>query len=187
MEDRDEPLAPGASPATVDLPGRVILVVGPSGAGMEAPIEAARSLLAGDERWVFPRRIVTRPGPTAEGDIAADEPSFLQVRARGGFALAWTSQGRWYGVPAAVDADLARGARVVIGVARKVIAEARRRWPDVTVSEIATAAEDATPEALAPARDGDGSRPKPDLAAGRGAIGSIDGGVGALLSAVLAD
>jgi len=174
MEDRDEPLAPGASPATVDLPGRAILVVGPSGAGMEAPIAAARALLAGDGRWVFPRRIVTRPAATADGDITADESSFLKVRARGGFALTWTSQGHWYGIPAAVDADLARGARVVMGVSRAVIGEARRRWPDVTVIEISTAETDP-PTDDAPAADDDAVPPPGGDA------------VTAFLSAVLAD
>lgn len=182
MEERDEPLAPGASPATVDLPGRVILVVGPSGSGMEAPIAAARALLAGDGRWVFPRRIVTRPAETAEGDITADESSFLKVRARGGFALTWTSEGHWYGIPAAVDADLARGARVVIGVSRAVIAEARRRWPDVTVIEIATAEAEPPPDEVEP------TEPDEDRVSGRLSAGATGSGpVPSFLSAVLAD
>ena len=137
MNERDEPLAPGAAPATVDLPGRMILVVGPAGTTKDDVIAAARAQLAGDDRWVFPRRIVTRPIAPRENAIGADEASFLQVRARGGFALAWTAGGAWYGIPASVDADLARGSRVVIEAERSVIAAARRHWPDVTVIEIA--------------------------------------------------
>ncbi|MCE1235973.1 MAG: phosphonate metabolism protein/1,5-bisphosphokinase (PRPP-forming) PhnN [Hyphomicrobiales bacterium] len=160
MDDRSEALEPGEEPGMEDLPGRLILVVGPSGAGKDTLIEAARVTLAGDGRWVFPRRIVTRPASEAEDNIEADEASFLQVRARGGFALAWNAHGHWYGVPASIDADLARGARVVVNVSRSVIAEARRRWPDVTVIEVTAPTDVLARRVAARARPSDGAGPQ---------------------------
>lgn len=155
---------PGARWATTtELPGRLILVVGPSGAGKDTLIEAARRTLARDQRYVFPRRIITRPASAAENNIVADESGFLGVRDHGGFALAWSAHGHWYGIPAAIDADLARGAHVVINVSRTVVAEARRRWPDVTVIEV-TAPADVLARRIA-------ARDRPSDAAGTERLG----------------
>lgn len=123
-------------PTTEVLPGRLVLVVGPSGAGKDTLIAAARTRLEADPRFVFPRRIVTRPASEAEDNVVADAVGFRAVAERGGFALAWEAHGHAYGIPASIEADLARGATVVVNVSRTVIAEARRRWPDVTVVEV---------------------------------------------------
>ena len=52
-------------------PGRLVLVVGPSGAGKDTLIAAVRQRLAGDEGFLFPRRIVTRPASAAEDNVEA--------------------------------------------------------------------------------------------------------------------
>jgi ribose 1,5-bisphosphokinase len=158
---RGETAAQGARWATTsDLSGRLILVVGPSGAGKDTLIEAARHALAVDHRYLFPRRIITRPASAAENNIVADETGFLGVRERGGFALAWSAHGHWYGIPAAIDADLARGAHVVINVSRTVVAEARRRWPDVTVIEVTAPSEVLAARIAARGRSSDGAGPQ---------------------------
>ncbi len=145
---------------TSELPGRLILVVGPSGAGKDTLIGAARTALAVDQRYVFPRRIITRPASAAEDNIVADEIGFHGVRERGGFALTWSAHGHWYGIPAAIDADLARGAHVVINVSRTVVAEARQRWPDVTVIEVTAPAEVLAGRIAARDRPSDGAGPE---------------------------
>ena len=202
MDDRPDThtdrLAPGAAPTTTEFPGRLILVVGPSGAGKDTLIETARDALATDPAWVFPRRIVTRPPSSAENNIEASEADFREVRDHGGFALSWCAHGHWYGIPATIDADLARGARVVVNVSRTVIAEARRRWPDVTVIEV-TAPADVLARRLA-ARDRPSDGAGPDRLARRFEPGdrpvadrTIDNGsdldtaVSAFLAAVLAE
>ena len=57
-------------------PGRLVLVVGPSGAGKDTLIAAVRQRLAADEAFLFPRRIVTRPSSAAEDNVEADEATF---------------------------------------------------------------------------------------------------------------
>jgi ribose 1,5-bisphosphokinase len=157
----DEVIRPFAdTTATTELlPGRLVLVVGPSGAGKDTLIEAARLSLADHPRYVFPRRVVTRPASDFEDNIVADAAGFRAVAERGGFVLVWEAHGHLYGIPSAMVSDLAAGRTVVINVSRSVIAEARRRWPDVTVVEVTAPAEVLARRIAARARASDGAGP----------------------------
>ena len=115
-------------------PGRLVLVVGPSGVGKDSVIDGARAALAGRADVVFPHRVVTRPaGLGGEDYIAATEQDFAAMQARGGFALSWAAHDLHYGIPAAIEADLAAGRQVVINVSRAVIDAARARYPGLLV------------------------------------------------------
>jgi len=114
----------------------LVLIVGPSGAGKDTLLDAARDALAGDPRVVFARRCITRPADAGgEAHEALDEAAFEERRAAGGFVLWWRAHGLSYGIPATVEADLAAGRVVIASVSRAVIAEAARRYP-VRVVEI---------------------------------------------------
>ena len=117
--------------------GTLFLVVGPSGAGKDTLIAAARDALARDTRFVFPRRLITRPpGPAGEDWITISPAAFEAARAEGAFSLHWESHGLSYGVPHCVEAELARGRSVVVNVSRTVVAEARRRFAPVRVIHV---------------------------------------------------
>lgn len=58
------------------MPGRLDLVVGPSGAGKDMLIRLARAALACEPRYVFPRRLVTRPPSADEDNDPIDEAAF---------------------------------------------------------------------------------------------------------------
>jgi phosphonate metabolism protein PhnN/1,5-bisphosphokinase (PRPP-forming) len=99
----------------------LVLVVGPSGAGKDTVLGLARQALAGDTRFRFVRRVITRPADAGgEDHEAVSEAEFAQRR----FALSWGAHGLRYGIPIDVVDDLARGSVVVANVSRGVIAEA---------------------------------------------------------------
>lgn len=153
-------------------PGRLVLVVGPSGAGKDTLIAAAGKHLADARTHLFVRRIVTRPPSPAEDNVEADEATFRRIAETGGFALAWTAHGHRYGIPAEIDDAIRGGGTVVCNVSRQVVPEARRRYRSVTVVEVTAPPEvlHARIAARLRASDGDaaarvGRRPPADVTA----------------------
>jgi thymidine phosphorylase len=117
--------------------GTLFLVVGPSGAGKDSLIAGAQKALAGDPRYVFARRVITRP-PDARGEdhVAASGEDFAAGRAGGGFMLSWRAHGAEYGIPAGLADALEAGRHVVANVSRGIIAEALAAFPPVQVIEV---------------------------------------------------
>jgi ribose 1,5-bisphosphokinase len=115
--------------------GVLVLVVGPSGAGKDSLMRAARVRLTGDDRFAFIRRTVTRPSDPASEDVdSVSEREFAAREVEGRFALAWQAHGLRYGLPrAAVENPLERGCCVVANVSRMIVDEARMRYPRVAV------------------------------------------------------
>ena len=110
-------------------PGRLILVVGPSGAGKDTLLNLARAACANDENVVFPRRVVTREASTFEDNAQVSFEAFRQARARGDFAVHWEAHGHGYALPRAIDDELRAGRTVVANVSRTVLKTARRPVP----------------------------------------------------------
>jgi ribose 1,5-bisphosphokinase len=138
--------APILSSYTPDAigPGRLILVVGPSGAGKDTLLGFAKAACAEDAEIVFPRRVVTRQASSSEDNIALTPDEFREALARGDFAMHWEAHGHSYGLPRAIDDDIRAGRAVVVNVSRTVIAAARRAYANVMVIAIT-----APPELLA--------------------------------------
>ncbi|MFP3921510.1 MAG: phosphonate metabolism protein/1,5-bisphosphokinase (PRPP-forming) PhnN, partial [Dichotomicrobium sp.] len=109
--------------------GVLLLVAGPSGAGKDTLIAAARGHFHGDERFVFPRRVVTRRSDDSEQVREVSSAAFEAIERRGGFFLAWRAHGLAYGVPADVRERLAEGRVVVVNVSRRIVGAARELWP----------------------------------------------------------
>jgi ribose 1,5-bisphosphokinase len=129
-------------------PGRLILVVGPSGAGKDTLLALAKAACADDRTIVFPRRVVTREASVAEDNEALSPDAFREALARGEFALHWEAHGHFYGLRRAIDDDIRAGRTVVINVSRTVIDAARQAYADVTVVSI-TAPPDVLAERIA--------------------------------------
>lgn len=109
--------------------GALVLVVGPSGAGKDTMIAGARTTLAKDSRFVFPRRIVTREAVAAlEDHDSVDRATFAAQKARGAYGLDWEAHGLSYALPATIGEDMAAGKVVVVNVSRHVVPEALRRF-----------------------------------------------------------
>jgi ribose 1,5-bisphosphokinase len=108
----------------------LVLVVGPSGAGKDTLINAAKAALAGDPRFVFPRRIVTREAVAALEDHDSVTPTEFALReANGAYALSWEAHGLRYGLPAQIETDIAAGRVVVMNGSRAMVAAAKTKFP----------------------------------------------------------
>lgn len=119
----------------------LVLVVGPSGAGKDTLLNAARAALGPESPIRFARREITRPPtPGGEDHLPIDPATITERRNAGGYALSWEAHGLHYGIPADIEHDLARGITVVASVSRAAIAEAAKRFP-VRVVEITAPAE----------------------------------------------
>jgi phosphonate metabolism protein PhnN/1,5-bisphosphokinase (PRPP-forming) len=122
------------------LAGTLFLIVGPSGAGKDTLIAAARAAL--DARFAFPRRTITRPAdPDGEDHEAVDAATFAARERAGAFGLSWRAHGLAYGIPASIAAELERGTHVVANASRAVVDAARARFASVRVVLVTAPAE----------------------------------------------
>ena len=121
-----------------DMTGLLVLVVGPSGSGKDTLMTGAARALAGDDRFYFVRRVVTRPATEEDHDVADPEAFAARCNA-GDFALHWEAHGLSYGIPADINEHLSLGRSVVANVSRGVLTEAASRFPtlaiEITVSD----------------------------------------------------
>lgn len=139
----EAPVLPAYAPDAIG-PGRLILVVGPSGAGKDTLLGFARAACAEDGSIVFPRRAVTRESSASEDNIALTADEFREAQARGEFAMHWEAHGHCYGLPRAIDDDIRAGRSVVVNVSRTVLEAARRAYANVVVVAVT-----APPDVLA--------------------------------------
>lgn len=125
--------------------GTFFLVVGPSGAGKDSLIDGARGLLEPTGRYVFARRVVTRPaGSPGEDHEAATDEAFDAREARGDFLITWGAHGLRYGLPAELKRLVEAGRNVIANGSRATIAALAARLPRFVVVEVT-----APPEVLA--------------------------------------
>jgi len=126
--------------------GILIPVVGPSGAGKDTLIDAAR--VARPDIF-FPTRVITRP-ETAGGEIfnGVDTAVFEQMMGNGDFAFHWQAHGLSYGILVEIIARLKNGQTVMFNGSRGIINEARARFKNLKVM-VVTAPEDVLAKRLA--------------------------------------
>lgn len=138
-------------------PGRLVLVVGPSGAGKDTLLRLAQAACADDHDIVFPRRVVTRASSADEDNIALSPDEFARARDHGDFAVHWDAHGHCYALPLEINDDIRAGRAVVVNVSRTVIAALRGTYANVVVVAI-TAPPDVLAQRLAArARHSDGN------------------------------
>lgn len=117
--------------------GCLFLVVGPSGAGKDSILDGARRALAGDRRYCFVRREITRPAAAGgEAHVPVTQEEFRARAAAGGYALYWEAHGLGYGLPGASLQGLGNGRSVIANVSRGILDAARRRFDPVCVVNV---------------------------------------------------
>jgi ribose 1,5-bisphosphokinase len=147
-------------------PGRLVLVVGPSGAGKDTLLGLAKTACADDANIVFPRRVITREATASEGSEQLSPRAFQEMLERGAFAVNWEAHGHCYALRRAIDDDIRAGRTVVANVSRTVIGAMRRAYADIVVIAIT-----APPEILA----------KRLASRGRGSDGKIEQRLGRIV------
>jgi ribose 1,5-bisphosphokinase len=151
----DAPTISGRRPAAIG-PGRLVLVVGPSGAGKDTLLGLARAACLNDDRIVFPRRVVTREASSFEDNEQLSLDAFRLARSQGEFAIHWEAHGHCYALPRAIDDELRAGRTVVANVSRTVLEAMRRAYVDVVVVSITAPPEILAERLAARARSSDG-------------------------------
>jgi ribose 1,5-bisphosphokinase len=139
--------------------GRLVLVVGPSGAGKDTLLRLARAACVDDHDIVFPRRIVTREASADEDNVAVAPQEFRRAREHGDFAMHWEAHGHSYGLPAEINDDIRAGRTVVVNVSRTVLGAMRQAYANVVVVAIT-----APPDVLAARLAARGRRSDGDIA-----------------------
>ena len=114
-------------------PGRLVLVVGPSGAGKDTLLGVAKAACADDRTVVFPRRVITREASASEDNDEVSIGTFQEALARGEYAMHWEAHGHCYALSRAMEDEIRSGRTVVANVSRTVIGAARRAYADVVV------------------------------------------------------
>jgi ribose 1,5-bisphosphokinase len=153
----DGPAISGHRPATRIGPGRLVLVVGPSGAGKDTLIGLVQAACAGDDSVAFPRRVVTREPSSFEDNEQISLDAFQQAQAQGEFAMHWEAHGHSYALRREIDNDIRAGRAVVANVSRTVIEAMRRAYADVMVVSITAPREILGQRLAARGRGSDGS------------------------------
>jgi ribose 1,5-bisphosphokinase len=116
------------------MSGTFVAVVGASGVGKDSLIGFARARLEASGRVVFVRRVVTRQADGGSEDHdSMDAEAFAAAERDGAFALNWDAHGLRYGLPIALEDDLAAGRVVVANLSRSVIPDLMERYPDAVV------------------------------------------------------
>ncbi|MGR3805056.1 phosphonate metabolism protein/1,5-bisphosphokinase (PRPP-forming) PhnN [Marinibacterium profundimaris] len=129
--------------------GRLVAVVGPSGVGKDSVMAA---LVEADPAWMLARRVITRPSEAGGEDFeGVSEEAFRARDAAGEFLLSWEAHGLHYGVPRAIEQDLAAGRTVLVNLSRAVLLQAQTLRPDLQVISLT-----APPEVLAARLSGRG-------------------------------
>lgn len=130
-------------------PGILFVVVGPSGVGKDTLIDGARAALSADPRFVFARRLITRPADAGgEDHEAISEEALLALGRDGGLLATWGAHGLHYGLPISLRGDLLAGRHVVANGSRGVLKDLAAAVPRMIVLSI-TASPDVVTKRLA--------------------------------------
>ncbi|MCX5495998.1 phosphonate metabolism protein/1,5-bisphosphokinase (PRPP-forming) PhnN [Kaistia dalseonensis] len=116
--------------------GCFVAIVGPSGAGKDTLINHARRALAGEQEFLFVRRLVTRAANAFEDHDTIDLARFEAGEASGAFALSWRAHGLGYALPLETIAATEAGTIAVCNLSRGAIHAARARFARVFIVSV---------------------------------------------------
>ncbi len=115
-------------------PGRLVLVVGPSGAGKDTLLDALRARLRDRKDVHFARRAITRASDkAAEDHDTISRDAFDAMVSAGDVALAWSAHDLGYIIPASCDEIIHDGGMVIANGSRRAVPDALAKYENVSV------------------------------------------------------
>ena len=103
--------------------GEIVAVVGPSGAGKDSLMRAAKREMP---EIAIVQRVITRRNPDLSEDfICVSDEQFQERINSGGFAVHWKAHGLNYGIPIEVHDTLATARIVLFNGSRAALADAK--------------------------------------------------------------
>lgn len=116
--------------------GTLILIAGPSGSGKDTLIEAAKKHFGENGPIWFPNRLITRTDTSGEDHTPVTISEFQTLLDEDKLFLHWEAHGLQYGVSSETLDQLKSGKTVILNISRKLIEEARAKWPNTRLVQI---------------------------------------------------
>ena len=116
---------------------RLVIVIGPSGAGKDSVLEGLRANWPLTQPARFARRTITRPvKPDDEQHEAVDDARFEQLLVAQAFVMHWQANGLSYGIRRSELEPLDAGHWLFVNGSRAYLPQALQAWPQATVVHI---------------------------------------------------
>lgn len=116
---------------------RLVLVIGPSGAGKDSVLEGLRANWPFAQPAHFARRTITRPvKPDDEQHEAVDAAHFELLLVAQAFAMHWQANGLSYGIRRTELEPLEAGHWLFVNGSRAYLPQVLQAWPQATVVHI---------------------------------------------------
>jgi ribose 1,5-bisphosphokinase len=139
--------------------GRMVVVVGPSGAGKDTLMAEAARFFAGREDILFTRRIITRDGAAGgEDHDGVSEAEFQALQEAGRLAVSWNAHGLFYGIPAETLEAVKAGKLVIANGSRSALGAFKAAYASLTVVNVV-----ARPDVLAARLEARGRESRSDI------------------------
>lgn len=129
--------------------GRLIVVVGASGAGKDSILKGAQSAFRRQSRIDFVRRVITREcDPDSEIHDSVTEAEFIAKQRRDEFSIWWRANNLYYGLPVELFTKIDQGQLLIANGSRAAIPAFRSKFKQLTVVHI-TVSDDELAKRLA--------------------------------------
>ncbi|MBF6615787.1 phosphonate metabolism protein/1,5-bisphosphokinase (PRPP-forming) PhnN [Pollutimonas thiosulfatoxidans] len=112
------------------MAGRLIYLMGPSGAGKDTLLNGVMRLM-GSRAYLAPRVITREADRTAEGALTVTLQEFHQMEEAGLLAMSWRAHGFAYGVLQQINERMAAGKDVFVNGSRAYLPTAVSRYRDL--------------------------------------------------------
>jgi ribose 1,5-bisphosphokinase len=116
--------------ARVLMMGRIIYLMGPSGAGKDTVLQGLSRLL-GSGGYLAPRLVTRDSAAAGPESVSVSSQEFQRLESAGKLAMAWRANGLSYGFMCDINNRLVQGCDVLINGSRAYLPEAQLRYADL--------------------------------------------------------